>query len=59
MNRGHKRENKLTKQSHVNNRGNDTYIKIPIIDVVHSINLSVPFVSDPERWRGVLVEEVQ
>ena len=43
-------ENKLAEQSSSNYRGDDTDRNIPVVDVVHSINLLACTVSDHKWW---------
>jgi len=43
---GDTRENELTEESYDSYRGKNTHEKIPIVDVIHSINLSGGTVSD-------------
>jgi len=47
------RENELTEQSSGSYRGNDTYVEIPIVDVVHSVNLLARTVSDHKQRRKI------
>ena len=57
-NGGYKRENQLTEQGNDDYRGSNTHPIIPIVDMVHSMNLLVCIVS-VRKWRGgVQVREV-
>lgn len=58
-NKGRERERRLTKRRHGNYRGKDTYKRIPIVDVIHPIDLLASVVSDYELLCEIQVEEVR
>ena len=50
---GDTRENKFTEQGRDGYRGKDAHKRIPIVDVVHSVNLSVRIISDGRSQRRI------
>ena len=47
------RENKFTEQGRDGYRGKNAHERIPIVDVVHSVNLSVRIISDGRSQRRI------
>ena len=55
---GSTRENELTERSRDSYRGKDAHKPIPVVDVVHSINLLIHIISNPRLRHRIWVGEV-